>query len=718
MGSEPENTTDASTVGDRPAKPTALRPIFDRMLRELRDSARWVLWRYEWSPATSKWTKVPYRATGSGKASTTNAKTWTTFDRTRAAYERGHLEADGVGWVIGDGIVGGDIDACRDPATGELTAEAAAILTEMRSYAEVSPSGTGVRYFALGTLPADGRKRGSYEMYDGDGGRYLTITGHQIDGTPGTIERRDVELATVHARHIAAPACADRNDEPRRPITTPTGKGVHLSDAEVLDRMRRTNPNAGALYDGDTSAHGGDHSAADLALAGHLAWWCDYDPEQVDRLFRGSGLMRPKWDNPARRGETYGQGTIREALNGHRPGDGYQGRAPAGADHLEPPPRDETDPGPDPTDVPAEAIQEKPPSKPHQRKPHDAAPNIERIRTPNLVRLSTVEPVDVEHLDDGRLALGKLTLMVGDAGAGKTHIAMSIAANITRGRPPFPIKLSPSGKYRDPANVLALIGEDGLADTIRGRFDAADGDASRFVVLESITVTEPNGETREIDVDLTQLDVLEQSMQQVRPALVIVDPVQVYLGPNADMHKANEVRAALKGIAKLAEKYNAALLIIGHLNKGNGGGKALYRALGSIDFVAIARSVLVVGEHDGVSAIAHAKANLSPKAPTLTYTLEGGNLAWLGTTTATADELTSGPVTPSESPKRMEAADWLQGALEGGPRKVNELRREAETAGIAWRSIERATKDGLVRVAKQKIGAVGTDSYWVWRLEE
>jgi hypothetical protein len=370
-----------------------------------------------------------------------------------------------------------------------------------------------------------------------------------------------------------------------------------------------------------------------------------------------------------------------------------------------------------PADVPAEPDAPADPasSQPRRRKANGPAPGDERPRLPNLVRLSTVEPVAVEHLDDGRLALGKLTLMVGDAGAGKTHIALSIAANLTRGRPPFPIALSPGGKYREPANVLALIGEDGLGDTIRGRFDAAEGDASRFYALTGVTVTEPDGETRERDVDLTQLDVLDHAMRELRPALVIVDPVQVYLGPNADMHKANEVRAALKGAAKLAERYNAALLIIGHLNKGNGGGKALYRALGSIDFVAIARSVLVVGEHNGVSAVAHAKANLSPKAPTLTYTLEGGALAWTGTTATSADELTSGPAHPYDSPKLAEAATWLGDMLDGQARKVSDLEALAKRAGIAWRTVRRASDE--LGVTKRKVGTVGTESYWVWEIE-
>jgi putative DNA primase/helicase len=384
----PTTARTATRSGDRRGvarraapKPDTLRPDFERIPTALREHARWVLWRLEWSAAAGKWTKVPYRADGAGKASTTNPDTWGTFDAARDAYERGELDADGVGWVIGEGIVGGDVDGCRDPATGELTADAAAILAEMRTYSEVSPSGTGVRYFARGALPATGRKRGPFEMYDGDGGRYLTVTGHQLDGTPDVIEPRDAELAAVHARHVAAPPRPDRNGEHHGLRPTPTGKGAHLSDAEVLEAMKRNRRNGAELarlYDGDLAQHAGDHSAADMALVGALVWWCDGDADQVDRLFRASGLMRAKWDRNARQGETYGEGTIREALEGHAIGSGYQGRAPQTPAELGPPPREDSDPGPEP-------IEGEPPQSPPARVTVKGAPPAPKRSTPDAL---------------------------------------------------------------------------------------------------------------------------------------------------------------------------------------------------------------------------------------------------------------------------------------------------------------------------------------------
>jgi putative DNA primase/helicase len=162
----------------RPPRPTPIRPMFDNFPPELRQHPRWVLWHFEWRDG--KWTKPPLRADGKGYADSTLPSTWTDFATARAAYQRGVANADGVGWVIGEGIVGVDIDKCRDPVTGELTADARRIIATINSYTEVSPSGTGVRIFARGELPPVGRKRGNYEMYGGDGGRYLTVTGRAL----------------------------------------------------------------------------------------------------------------------------------------------------------------------------------------------------------------------------------------------------------------------------------------------------------------------------------------------------------------------------------------------------------------------------------------------------------------------------------------------------------------------------------------------------------
>ena len=320
-----------------PPRPAALIPEPDGIPAALRERARWVAWRYEL--VNGRWTKVPYRADGDGKASTVNSDTWSTFEAAWAAYETG--EYDGIGFVVGDGITAGDIDHCRAP-DGELTADAQDALGIVKTYTEWSPSNEGARFLAYGALPAKGRKRGAFEMYDGDGGRYVTITGHHVDGTPKTIERREPELAVMHARFIARPERA----KARRNGTPANGQGQRLSDAEVIEVMKRGPKGAdlARLYDGDMSAYEDDHSAADMALAGALVRACngDTDAAQVDRLFRDSKLMRDKWDEQ-RGAQTYGERTIGRALDDFVPAD------------LGPSPRDESDPGPGDADAPSDA---------------------------------------------------------------------------------------------------------------------------------------------------------------------------------------------------------------------------------------------------------------------------------------------------------------------------------------------------------------------------
>jgi hypothetical protein len=424
----------------RPPKPAVLRPNFDRVPRALRQHARWVLWRLEWSAAASKWTKVPHRADGRGKASTTNADTWAPFDTARAAFEAGTANADGVGFVIGEGIVGGDVDHCRD-TDGHLTPEASTIVAELRTYTELSPSAAtpgegGIRYFARGALPAAGRKRGNFEMYDG--GRYLTVTGHQLTGTPASIEERTPALATIHARHIAAPARPAPNGEARRPPAT--GKGAHLSDADVLERMRRAKPEAGALYDGDMTAHADDHSAADLALCSHLAWWTDYDATQTDRLFRASALMRPKWTRKVTSdGELYGDRTIRTAMEGKRPGDGYRpservnlGRNTGDpmadpAPDIEPPPDLPDDLPPDPNDAPVMKGTKnapKPIAKPPKGRPKPPTLTLDELLTTEYPPL---RPVVADMIVPG------LNVLAGKPKLGKSWLALQMCIAVARG---------------------------------------------------------------------------------------------------------------------------------------------------------------------------------------------------------------------------------------------------------------------------------------------
>lgn len=322
-------------VSDTSAKPRALDVLADSISAELTAVPQWVGWRYVWRPPTErkpgKWDKPPVNVRG-GPGSSTDPATWSPFAEALAAYQAGDL--DGVGIVlyraegeVGPGLVGIDLDKCRNPDTGELEPWAAHIVRDLASYTEVSPSGRGVRIFVRGELPAGRRRSGCIEMYAT--GRYLTVTGHRLDGSRATVENRQAELQALHARIFSpadAPVCANgkapalsspkRRGLVARAVGSAAGDG-NLSDDDILGLAARSRvgDDFRALMAGDLGRHGNDHSAADLALCDHLAFFCGPDPARIDRLFRRSSLMRPKWNE--RRGErTYGQLTVAKALEG------------------------------------------------------------------------------------------------------------------------------------------------------------------------------------------------------------------------------------------------------------------------------------------------------------------------------------------------------------------------------------------------------------------
>jgi len=310
-------------------------PQWDNLPDACRSRPQWVIWSHR--EVHGRKTKVPLDAYGHN-ASTTAPHTWAHLDEVRKTFEAG--TGAGVGFVFTRqaGISGIDLDHCRDSSTGEVDAWAQTIIAQLDSYTEISPSGAGVHILVKGSLPegVDGKKK----LLKGDGyrpdaaleiysaGRYFTMTGNVLDGYPRTVEDRQDELLALYSE-VFGPAEPDthqttrkaqdkRQDKPtgevKRSTTTPAGG---LSDEAVLTRMfgSANGDKIKWLHAGDTTDYGGDDSAADQALANHLAFWTGKDREQMDRIFRLSGLMRPKWDEK-RGSTTYGERTIDEAIRG------------------------------------------------------------------------------------------------------------------------------------------------------------------------------------------------------------------------------------------------------------------------------------------------------------------------------------------------------------------------------------------------------------------
>ncbi len=270
--------------------------------RELRAVPQWICWT--WEQRGEKRTKRPISPHGR-PASTTNGNDWTDYETAvRYASDR---KLAGVGFVftLDDPFAGVDLDNCIDEA-GVIADWAQTIIGEIDSYSEISPSGRGVKIFVRGMLPPDsqrnghGRRKGRIEMYEA--GRFFTLTGDHLPGTPAIVEERTEALETVYRRVFAEPAAAS---------TRANGNGrVSLSDQEIIDRaMRAENGHKfGRLWAGDISNYPSD-SEADLALCSLLAFWTGPDEAAIDRLFRQSGLFRAKWER-----DDYRARTIAKAL--------------------------------------------------------------------------------------------------------------------------------------------------------------------------------------------------------------------------------------------------------------------------------------------------------------------------------------------------------------------------------------------------------------------
>jgi hypothetical protein len=271
---------------------------------------RWVCWqRVPDSKRPEKPRKVPMAADGSGKAACNRPATWGTISQAaKTCTRKGY---DGLGFMLGDGIFGIDVDHCLQNSKPNALAQE--IINRVQTYTELSPSGTGLHLLALGILPDGnrGRRKGDLEIY-GEG-RYFTVTGQQLPGTPCELSDASAALPGIIADFIDKPKqvgnqTATASSQPLDVLA--------LDNEKLLKKIRASSQGTAfcALWQGDTSSYNNDASAADLALCNMLAFWTGKDTIRMDELFRQSGLMRSKWDE--KHGpNTYGAMTISKAIN-------------------------------------------------------------------------------------------------------------------------------------------------------------------------------------------------------------------------------------------------------------------------------------------------------------------------------------------------------------------------------------------------------------------
>ncbi len=282
--------------------------------------------------------------------------------------------------------------------------------------------------------------------------------------------------------------------------------------------------------------------------------------------------------------------------------------------------------------------------------------------------LADVTPTAVEWLWHPYIPLGKVTCVEGDPGLGKSWLLLAIAAIVSRGW------ALPGAEPTNPAKVLLMTAEDGLADTVRPRFDALGGDPA---MVEAVPFIQDENTGRSLTLDEAGCLLLETKIAEVKPALVIIDPLFAYTGATVDIHKANETRAILARLAAIADRYHCAVVFLRHLTKG-GRDKSIYRGVGSIDITAACRSVLLVGADPNDQenrAIVQVKINLAPSGQPVGYSLREGVFTWAGHTDLTAAAILA-PEDEEKAASIEHAKDLLEDQLQLGPVLRSKIREQ------------------------------------------
>jgi hypothetical protein len=321
-----------------------------------------------------------------------------------------------------------------------------------------------------------------------------------------------------------------------------------------------------------------------------------------------------------------------------------------------------------------------------------------------LIHMEDVISKEVNWLWYPYIPFGKITVIEGDPGEGKTTLILKIAALLSKG---LPLPCTDDIPY-EPMSVIYQTAEDGLEDTIKPRLEQAGADCSKIRVID------------ESEKELTMSDErLEQAIIETKAKLIILDPIQAYIGATVDMHRANEIRPVLKRLGVIADKYQCAIILIGHMNKASGT-KSTYRGLGSIDIQATARSVLLVArlrDKPNIRIMAQDKSSLAPVGDSIGFELtEGNGFECIGAYDITVDELLSGQ--EGRGKKKFDIAisfiiEYFKTVSEVSS---NQIEEDAASQGI---------KRNTLLAAKKKLGIVADKrkqsdgkQYWIWSMPE
>ena len=321
-----------------------------------------------------------------------------------------------------------------------------------------------------------------------------------------------------------------------------------------------------------------------------------------------------------------------------------------------------------------------------------------------LIHMEDVVSKEVEWLWYPYIPYGKITIIEGDPGEGKTTLVLKLAAALSRG---LPLPCDDDKEYK-PIHIIYQTAEDGIEDTIKPRLEKAGADCSMIRVID------------ETDKELSMTDDrLEQAIIETKARLIILDPIQAYIGATVDMHRANEIRPVLKHLGIIAEKHNCAIILIGHMNKASGS-KSTYRGLGSIDIQATARSVLLVArlrDKPNIRIMAHDKSSLAPAGDAIGFEMtEDNGMVCIGPYDITIDELLSG--NEGRGKKKLDIAENFIKEYFGSNKVIpsNEIMMEAAKRSIKRNTLLSAKKKPGITSDKEK--AEDGTIYWTWVMPE
>jgi hypothetical protein len=494
---------------------------------ELKSRAQWVLWRAEVRDNRSS--KVPYCATTGKTARVNDPTTWSKFDTALNAYKK-DKQFDGIGYVLtaDDPYVGIDLDNCANVVTRNIDTHAQEILKRIDSYAEISPSGTGVRIFAIAKLPAGKRKKGNIEVYDQN--RFLTLTGHHITDTPKVIADSNVSLRIWYKKFFNFRSEMKQIRQPKLGVL-PEDLRLKLDEAFTSKHGKKIKK----LFDGDTSGYPSP-SEADQALCNHLAFWLDRDPAKIDRAFRCSFLFRDKWDeNRYGDGTTYGQMTIRKAVklttDAHRPAT-------------------------------------------NQRNQHTNSSKEGIITTISLKDLAKKDFGEVKSIiDNGILPKGGCLIIAGESGVGKSLITIEwsimLAAGLNLYEDHLLIPQPRSSIIFQSENIPRFV-QQRLRMMIKG------------IPLNSAPNNIFMNEEQILGFDINDDQCFEKiiaAVNQRGAEVIFIDPLQSFHHVNENDNVA--MRGVLDRFSRVGRETSAAVIIVHHFTKHNEKRGAEYRLRGA-----------------------------------------------------------------------------------------------------------------------------------------